>query len=378
MSAPRSLRLFEKRMAPARSLTARAAATGIAIVAALVITSLLFASYGISPWAAYYALLHEPFTTLRGFGYSLLKATPLTFIALGTVLSWRSGFNYLGFEGCFMVGAAAASWLALATAEGGMIGPLSPYLFFPAVVIVCTVAGGTWAGIVGVLRARFKGNEVLISLMMNYVAIFLVQYLVSGPMRAPGSLPETSQLPRPTWLPFVLPGTRAHAGLLLAIVAVGAVWLLLRRMPLGYELIVTGLSPAAARYARIPVGTRIVQAAFGAGALGGLAGAAEVLGVQHRLMDGISGGVGFVGIIVALLARLNPLAVMPTALLYGGMTVGADAMQRRANIPSSITFILQSLIVLLILASDLLLRYRFNPAALKREQPKDVAAEISQ
>jgi simple sugar transport system permease protein len=199
--------------------------------------------------------------------------------------------------------------------------------------------------------------------MMNYVAILIVQYLVSGPMRAPGGLPETQRLPKATWLPFLLSGTRAHAGILLAVVATALVWMLLRKLPLGYELIVTGLNPAAARYAGINVRSRIVFAALLAGGLGALAGAVEVLGVQHRLMDGISGGVGFIGIIVALLAQLNPLAVLPAALLYGGMSVGADAMQRRANIPSSITFILQSLIVLFILASSLLRKYRINFAA---------------
>jgi len=209
------------------------------------------------------------------------------------------------------------------------------------------------------------------------VAILIVQYLVSGPMRAPGSLPETDRLPSATWLPFVLPGTRAHAGVLLAIAATVLVWMLLRKTALGYELIVTGLNPAAARYAGIDTGRRILLAAGMAGGLGGWAGMVEVLGVQHRLMDGLSGGVGFVGIIVALLARLNPLAVLPTALLYGGMTVGADAMQRRANIPSSITFILQSLIVLLVLASSVMLRYRINLDALLPARTKPPAEPVT-
>ncbi|MGH9680588.1 MAG: ABC transporter permease, partial [Candidatus Acidiferrales bacterium] len=216
---------------------------------------------------------------------------------------------------------------------------------------------------------------VLISLMSNYVAIFLLQYLVSGPMRAPGSLPETRMLPRATWLPFLIPGTRAHAGVLIAIAAAALVWMLLQKMPLGYELIVTGFNPLAARYAGIDVGRRITLAAFIAGGLGGLAGMVEVLGSQHRLMDGISGGAGFVGIIVALLARLNPLAVIPTALLYGGMSVGADAMQRRASIPSSLTFILESLAVLLVLAFDALRFYRINVSALWRRTPPAAVEE---
>jgi len=230
---------------------------------------------------------------------------------------------------------------------------------------------------VGFIRARWGGNEVLISLMSNYVAIFILQYLVSGPLRAPGSLPETRLLPPTTWLPFILPGTRAHAGILIAIVAAGLAWMLLQKMPLGYELVVTGFNPAAARYAGIDVPRRLMLAAFFAGGLGALAGMVEVLGSQHRLMDGISGGVGFVGIIVALLARLNPLAVIPTALLYGGMSVGADAMQRRVSIPSSITLILESLTVLLVLAFDALRYYRLDPGALWRRMPKAVPEQMS-
>jgi simple sugar transport system permease protein len=154
--------------------------------------------------------------------------------------------------------------------------------------------------------------------------------------------------------------------------------MLLQKMPLGYELIVTGLNPLAARYAGIDVPPRLILSAFLGGGLGALAGMVEVLGSQHRLMDGVSGGVGFIGIIVALLARLNPLAVIPTALLYGGMSVGADAMQRRANIPSSITFILESLLVLFVLASDVLRYYDINPSAVWCRTPQPVEGQVSE
>jgi len=319
-----------------------------------------FLQYGANPLQAYFALFHEPFATLRDFGYSLVRASPLALIALGTIVSWRSGFSYLGFEGCSVIGASATAWLALLTAPGARIGPLPFFLFFPLAILFGLVAGGIWAGLVGLARARLGGNEVLISLMSNYVAIFMLQYLISGPIRAPGSLPETPLLPPATWLPFILRGTRAHAGILIALVAAGLVWVLVQKMPLGYELIATGFNPLAARYAGIDVARRLELASFLAGGLGGLAGMVEVLGSQHRLMDGISGGVGFVGIVVALLARLNPIAVVPTALLYGGMSVGADAMQRRASIPSSITFILEGLAVLLVVAFDALRYYRIN------------------
>jgi general nucleoside transport system permease protein len=368
-------KLLERRLTPADSPLAILTTTSAAFLAAMAVTAFLFLSYGASPWQAYFALFHEPFATLRGFGYALVRASPLTLIALGTIVSWRSGLSYLGFEGCFVIGASATAWLALLTAPGARIGPLPFYFFLVLAILLGFAAGGVWAGLVGVVRARLGGNEVLISLMSNYVAIFLLQYLVSGPLRAPGSLPETRLLPRATWLPFILPGTRAHAGILIALCAAGLVWMLLQKMPLGYEMIVTGFNPSAARYAGIDVGRRLVLAAFFAGGLGGLAGLAEVLGSQHRLMDGISGGVGFVGIVVALLARLNPLAVIPTALLYGGMSVGADAMQRRASIPSSITFILQSLAVLLVLAFDALRYYKINFSVFSRPTPPAVAEQ---
>lgn len=369
-------KLLERRLTPADSPLAIFATTAGAFLAAMVITSFLFLSYGANPLQAYFALFHEPFGTLRGFGYSLVRASPLSLIALGTVVSWRSGFSYLGFEGCFVIGATATAWLALLTAPGSSVGPIPFAIFLPLVILVSFVAGGIWAGLVGLVRARLGGNEVLISLMSNYIAVFILQYLVSGPMRAPGSIPETKLLPRATWLPFILPGTRANAGILIAIAAAALVWMLLKKMPLGYELIVTGFNAAAARYAGIDVGRRLLLAAFFAGGLGGLAGMSDVLGAQHRVMDGISGGVGFVGIVVALLARLNPVAVIPTALLYGGMSVGADAMQRRVSIPSSITFILQSLTVLLVLAFDALRHYKINFQALSGRTPP-VAEEVS-
>jgi ABC-type uncharacterized transport system permease subunit len=369
--------LFERRLTPADSPLAIFAATATAFLAAMLVTAFLFLSYGANPWEAYFALFHEPFGTLRGFGYSLVRASPLALIALGTIVSWRSGFSYLGFEGCFVMGASATAWLALLTMPGAGIGPVPFLLFLPLAILLGFVAAGVWAGVVGLVRARLGGNEVLISLMSNYLAIFILQYLVSGPLRAPGSLPETNLLPRATWLPFIIPGTRAHAGILIAIVAAALVWVLLQKMPLGYELIVTGFNTRAARYAGIDVPRRILLAAFLAGGLGGLAGMAEVLGSQHRLMDGISGGVGFVGIVVALLARLNPVAVIPTALLYGGMSVGADAMQRRAGIPSSITFILQSLTILLVLAFDALRYYKINFSVFSGRTPPPVAEEVS-
>lgn len=191
-------------------------------------------------------------------------------------------------------------------------------------------------------------------------ALFLVQYVVSGPLRAEGSLPQTERLPLATWLPIILPGGRGTIAILLAAGVALATWLLLNRLRLGYDMKITGLNPLAARYGGINTGATYVTAAVIAGGLGALAGMLQVLGLQHRLLDSLGGGIGFIGIVVALLARLNPLAVIPVAILYAAMTVGGEALQRRTGAPTSIIFILQSLIVLFLLASEIFRYWKIN------------------
>ncbi|ATA20169.1 nucleoside ABC transporter membrane protein [Gibbsiella quercinecans] len=352
--------LLEKRLAPADSALAITSTSLGAILAAFFLAGLLFIPFGGNPITAYGFLFSEAFGTLRGFGLTLVQSTPLILIALATIVIWRAGLGYIGFEGCFLVGAAVASWMALAGTPQGLPWALPVWAYWPLVLISAFLAGALWAGWVGALRVRFGGNDVLISLMANYVAIFLVQYLVSGPMRAPGDLPQTPRLPVDSWLAYLMPGMRAHWGIAIALVATLFVWWLIRATPAGYEIIVSGLNPKAARYGGIQVGQRQMSAVFLGGGLAALAGLCAVLGVQHRLMEGLSGGVGFIGVVVALLARLNPVLVIPTAILYGGLEVGGSAMQRQSGLPTSVVLILQSLVVLLILAGDVLRYYRLR------------------
>lgn len=347
--------LFERRLSPADGPRATAWTTVLSVSAALLLGGLLFLPYGVNPLDAYVALFQEAFLSWRGLGYTLVKAAPLILVGLGTVVAWRTGFGYLGFEGCLLVGAAGATVVALHTGDS------LPFLvFLPLASAAAMLAGGIWAGIIGFLKGRFGGNEVITSLMMNYVAILLVQYLVSGPLRAPGGLPQTERLARETWLPLLSEGMRAHAGIWLALVAAVVVWLVLMRSRIGYEMVVTGLNPLAARFGGIEVGRRQILAACLAGGLAALAGMVEVLGVHHRLMDGMSEGTGFIGIVAALLGRLHPLGVIIASFLYAGMTVGADAMQRQAGLPGSIVFMIQSMIVLFILIGDLFRHYRLR------------------
>ncbi|WP_455863484.1 ABC transporter permease [Pantoea agglomerans] len=353
-------RLLEKRLAPADSSTAIAITTSGAMLVAFFLAGLLFIPFGGNPLSAYGFLFSEAFGSVRGIGQTLVQATPLILIALGTIVIWRAGLGYIGFEGCFLVGAAAASWVALAGTPQGLPWSLPDWAYWPAVIVAAFIAGSLWAGWVGYLRVRFGGNDVLISLMANYVAIFLIQYLVSGPMRAMGDLPQTPRLPKEDWLPFIMDGMRAHWGLGIALIATLYVWWLIRATPAGFEIIVSGLNPKAARYSGIDVASRQMKAVLLGGGLAALAGLCAVLGVQHRLMEGLSGGVGFIGVVVALLARLNPLLVIPTAILYGGLEVGGSAMQRQTGLPTSVVLILQSLVVILILAGDILRYYRLR------------------
>src|SRR3984885_7708186 len=156
-------KIFERRLTPADSPLAIFGTTAGAFLAAMFITAFLFLSYDASPFQGYYALFHDPFGPLGGFGYSLVRTSPLALIALGTIVSWRSGFAYLGFEGCFVLGASATAWLALLAAPGARVGPVPFSLFLPFAIFFAFVAGGVWARLVAIVRARFGGNEVLIS-----------------------------------------------------------------------------------------------------------------------------------------------------------------------------------------------------------------------
>ena len=346
---------LERRAAPVDTALAVAAANVSAILAALLLCGLLFLPFHIAPLAAYSDLAGAAFFSPRGLGYTLVAAGPLMMVGLGTVVAWRSGFAYLGFQGCLLAGAVAATALALSIGPAGL-----PTVVLPLAIAASFAAGAGWAALVGFARARFGGSEVLVSLMMNYVAALAVQYLVTGPIRDPGDLPQSRLLPRGAWLPHLFDGSSVNAGTLVALGAALVVWWLMRRSVLGFELEVTGLSARAARYAGIAVPNRVMVAAAIAGGLGGMAGALEVLGNQHRLLDGVGEGIGFVGIVTALLGKLTVAGTVVAAVLYGGLGVGGNVMQRRTGLPASVVTVIEAMIVLLVLASDLLRHYRLG------------------
>lgn len=322
----------------------------LAVIAGLLLGAILFIPFNANPLESYRTMFGAAFFTLEGLGTTFTRTTPLIFIGLGTVVAWKSGFFYLGFQGSLYIGAVGATLVALSARSGHLLAGAPAVIVFASSLFVSFLFGGAWALIVAGLKIRFGGNVVLLSLMFNYVAIYFVNYLVTRPLRAVGSLPQTERFPEKAILPRLL-GERndLHLGFIVALVAVGAVLYIMRFTKKGYEFVALGLNERASIYAGINAGRVMLQAAFLSGGLGALAGWSQVLGVQYRLLDGLDQVTGFEGIVTALLGGLNALGVVVASILYGGLANGAQVMQRRTDIPSSVALMIQGIIVLLVL-----------------------------
>lgn len=287
---------------------------------------------------------------------TLVRAIPLLLLGSGIVVALRAGVINLGGDGQFLAGAVAATAVTIGAGVGGA----------PASVVALILAafcGAAFAMIPAWLKARFDTLEVVSTIMMNFVAVFLVSYLVRGPLQEPtGVYPQSATLPAPSQLPILVPGSRLHIGILLALVAVLTAWLLVERTEAGFRIRAVGSSPHAAALAgRIDV-TRVQFGAFlFSGALAGVAGGIEVLGVTYALYENISPGYGYTAIAVALLARLAPLHVAWSALLLGGLAAGATAMQRDAGIPAGAAAVVEATLILAVLGGQALL-FRWKAA----------------
>lgn len=353
--------LIERRRTPIGGPWFGIAIALAAVATGLLLGGLLFIPFDSAPVDGYSTLFREGFGTRRGLGDTLVKAAPLIFIGLGTIVTWRAGFFFLGFQGCLLIGATGSAVVALAASDGRPLDWAPTAVMIPLTLAAAAVAAGIWSGIVGYLKARHDGNEVLLSLMMNFVAAFLLNYLVSGPIRAEGALPQTERFDESAHLPLLLGSSNnLHFGVVVAAVLVVAIGGVFRLTAFGYDLIATGHSARAARYGGISIAARTIQASVLGGALAGLAGWSQVLGVQYRLLDGLDTTTGFEGIVAALLGGLRPIGTAVSSFLLGGLSIGAQVMQRRTGIPASMAQVIQGLIVLAILASGPLRYYKVN------------------
>jgi simple sugar transport system permease protein len=327
----------------------------IALIAGLVLAAAaLLAGTGIDPLRAGEALISGSLGSWYAIGSgTLVRATPLILTGLSVAISFRAGVFNIGADGQFLVGAAAATWAAL------LFGALSPWIVIPGLLISSAIAGAAWAGIAAVLRTRFHVLEVISTLMLNFVASYLISYLVRGPLQEPTHVyPQTVSIADAAHLPRFGPTTRLHLGFALAIAACAVAWWAIRFTAAGFRLRLVGANPQAARSAgQIDVDRVTTTAFLFSGAIAGIAGAIEVSGVTFALYENISPGYGYTAIAVALLARLDAGAVIATGILFGALETGASAMQRDAGAPSVIVSIIEAGIILALVAVE---RTRFS------------------
>jgi simple sugar transport system permease protein len=329
-----------------------------AVVVALLIGTIILALAGGDPLAAYAQIARSSFGGLDVFSDTLVKAIPLMLVGLACAVAFRMRLWNIGAEGQFFLGAWGASAVVLT--------PLLPpetsrWVMIPAMMLAGMAAGALWGFVPGFLKARFKVNEIISTLMLNYIAIAWNDFFIFG-VWSEGGFQMSPTFPRSAWLPRLtdfaasveaFSGLTTHLGLLFALIAAVLVWWLLERSRWGYEIRLIGDNPRAAEYAGVPIGRYTVLVMMLSGGLAGLAGMSEISGVVHRLQGAISPGYGFTGIIIAWLAKLNPFAILLVAILFGALILAGREIQ-----PSGIPRLIQGIVLVCLIASDFLLRYR--------------------
>jgi simple sugar transport system permease protein len=315
-----------------------------AVVLALGVGALLMLAIGVNPLQAYGALLDGAFGNRNSVAETLLRSIPLALAGIGVALAFQAGLFNIGAEGQLLMGATAAAWMGLSLADW----PALPLL--AAMTAAALTAGALWAGIAALLKLWRNANEFINTIMLNYIAIFLVGWLLHGPLQEPGSpLGQTARLAEQAVLPGILPRTRLHAGLYLALIVAALAHFLLWHTTWGFRLRVAGKNRLAARNAGLPIHRTLLATFLLSGALAGLAGFSEVAGVQERMIENLSPGYGYTAIVVALLGGLNPLAVLAAAMLFAALQVGASTMESAVGVPSSIVTVVQYLIVIFVI-----------------------------
>jgi simple sugar transport system permease protein len=347
-----------------------------AALAALVVGAVILLFLDVNPIEAYKALFEGAFGSPNALAETIVKATPLLLVAIGICISFRGDVINIGGEGQMIVGALLATWVGLSLT--GLYG----WFVILLAMIAGFLGGAFWGGIPGYLKAYFNVNEILSTVMMNAIAVQLMNFLLRGPMIDPSQaelaskIPQTARLLEFFRLPRLVP-TRLHLGALIAVGLAILVYILLWRTTLGYRIRAVGQNPHAARYAGINVQHFVVLALLLSGAFAGLAGTNQVFGVNYRMItdgssSGFTGGAGFNGIVVALFGQLHPLWSIPASVLFGGLLVGANSMQRAVQVPSAFVTVLNGLVVIFVVSSEIWRRRRQKrrlAAAREDEEP---------
>jgi simple sugar transport system permease protein len=346
---------LEARPQPSRVMSMGSPLLALAIT--VVVGIVLFAALGKDPARGLQVFFVEPVKSAYALSELSIKAVPLVLIALGLALCFRSNIWNIGAEGQFVVGALAAGWVAMQAGPGTAW--LGKGIVLP--ILLAGVLGGmAWAAIVALLRERFNANEILVSLMLVYVADMLLAYLVYGPWKDPAgyNFPQTITFDATTKIPRLVAGLRMNIGLVIALAAVAALWAFLFRTYRGFALQVGGLAPAAARYAGFSSRRALWTALLVSGGLAGLAGGLEAAGPLGQLTPYVPAGYGFAAIIVAFVGRLHPVGIVFSAVLMSMFYIGGELAQSRLGLPKALTGVFQGLLLFALLACDTLIHYR--------------------
>lgn len=354
----------------------------VAVAASFLVGGLVVTAIGESPLRVYAILFRGAFGGVDAIGHVLFNACPLIFAGLAVAFAFRAGLFNIGGEGQLYVGSFLCAWAGLRLAG------LPPVVVVPALVAASAAGGALWAAVPGLLKARFGVHEVINTIMMNFIAIGVTSYLVinvfkeSGQMTpqtaeiaAAGHLPRLASALHPIGIP--LPNANPlNASILIALAAVWVAWFILHRTTLGYEIRAVGLNSSAAEYAGINVRRTVVLAMILSGAFAGLVATNEVMGFRHRFLDNFSGGLGFMGIAVALLGKNTPLGVLLAALLFGVLNTGALEVDIFTDVPRELILVLQAITIILVVVGNEILSRRIlaRGRTVERELPVEEAA----
>jgi len=332
-----------------------------AIILALVIGGIVIALAGGDPFRSYAHIAKASFGSIGVLSDTIVKATPILLASLACAIAFRMKLWNIGVEGQFIMGAYGASFIILWPV---LPADTSPWIFIPVMMLAGMLAGALWGIIPGYLKARFRVNEIISTLMMNYIAVSWINFWIFA-VWTEGGFQMTPKFPQNAWLPRLLDyakqiplfrGLTSHAGLLIGILAAVILWLIIYRSRWGYEIRLIGDNPRAAQYAGINITRNTVLVMMLSGAIAGLGGMSEVAGSVHRLQTSpIAAGYGFTGIIVAWLAKLNPLAAILVSILFGALILAGREIQ-----PSGVPKMIQGTILVCLIASDFLLHYRLR------------------
>ena len=321
----------------------------IVLILALLVGGLLIILAGQNPIEAYISLLNGAFGSISRFSETLVKTIPLLIMGLAISIAFKNGFWNIGGEGQFLAGATLSTWLALS------LSGLPPVVLSILCFLAGFIGGAVWGGIAGLIKVHFNVNEVISTLMLNYVALYMVEFLIRGPLMDQTSaistgmvFPQSALIPASIILPRLIQRTRLHAGLFLAIIVLILVWLLWRTK-IGYEIETSGANKEAARFAGINTNKITILVSLLSGGLAGLVGWNEIFGVHYRLLDAITAEYGFIGIIVALLGGLQPIGVLVSSFLMSVLYVGGNAMERATGISFAVVNVINGTVIVFLL-----------------------------